>query len=113
MNGTNNRQPVTAQAGSTVSWNTDINAANNGSYFYFDNKISLLDAPGEWYYDPTNQTLYLMTSGVSPDELSVEASTQLLGIDGNDNRSDNVISNLKFMHFADFGIRLMGSVIIM
>jgi len=105
----NNRQPVISQAGSTVSWNTDINAANNGSYFYFDNKLSLLDAPGEWYYDPSIHTLYLMTSGVSPDELSVEASTQLLGIAGNDNRSDNVISNLKFMHFADFGIRLMGS----
>jgi len=105
----NNRQPVITQAGSTVSWNTDINAANNGSYFYFDNKLSLLDAPGEWYYDPSIHTLYLMTSGVSPDELSVEASTQLLGIAGNDNRSDNVISNLKFMHFADFGIRLMGS----
>ena len=38
----NNRQPVTAHAGNTVSWITDINAANNGSYFYFDNKISLL-----------------------------------------------------------------------
>lgn len=105
----NNRQVVTGQSGNTVSWTTPINAADNGSYLYFDNKLNLLDTPGEWFYEATTQTLYLMTSGVSPNDLSVEATTHLIGIVGNDNRSNNVIQHLKFMHYADLGIRLMGS----
>lgn len=105
----NNRQRVTGQIGNTVSWTASINAANNGSYIYFDNKLNLLDVPGEWYYEPSNQTLYLMTSGVSPNDLLVEATTHLTGIVGNDNRSNNVFRHLKFMHYADHGIRLMGS----
>jgi parallel beta-helix repeat protein len=103
-----NRQIVTAQSGNNISWATNINAPATNANFYFDNKLELLDANGEWFYDMTTQTLYLM-SATNPNSLIIEASTNLLGIAGNDNRSDNIIQNIQFQHFADQAIRLMGA----
>lgn len=48
-------------------------------------------------------------SATSPNTLIIEASTNLLGVAGNDNRSNNVFQNLQFEHCAQEGIRLMGS----
>jgi parallel beta-helix repeat protein len=105
----NNRQPVTSQSGNRVNWATAINAAPTGAYFYFDNKLDLLDVPGEWFYDRTAKVLYLMTDGTDPNTLFIEGSVNLLGLRGNDNRSNNTLRNLQFMHFAEYGIRLMGA----
>ena len=103
-----NRQVVTEQSGNTVNWASSIEAAGADANFYFDNKLELLDTAGEWFYDTSNQTLYYM-SPTDPDNLGMEASVNLLGIGGNDNRSDNTFQNLEFQHFAQEGIRLMGS----
>jgi parallel beta-helix repeat protein len=103
-----NRQVVTTQSSNTVNWATAMNAASAGANFYFDNKLSLLDTDGEWFYDNATQTLYLM-SAMNPNTLTVEGSTNLLGIAGNDNRSNNTFQNLRFEHFAQEGIRIMGS----
>ncbi len=86
-----------------------IVAPASGSNFYFDNKLKLLDAVGEWYWDATSNTLYYMTDGTHPNSLTVEASVYLLGIAGNDNRSGNTFRNLHFAHYAQEGIRLMGA----
>lgn len=104
-----NRQKVTTQVSNTIKWGnaiSDLPSAN--ANFYFDNKLELLDATGEWYYDVPSQTLYLM-SDTDPNLLQIEASTNLLGIAGNDNRSGNIIQNLNFEHYADQGVRLMGA----
>ena len=103
-----NRQVVTTQASNTVNWATSINAAAANANFYFDNKLSLLDTEGEWFWDSATNTLYYM-SATDPNTLTMEASTNLLGVAGNDNRSNNVFQNLQFAHFAQEGIRLMGS----
>jgi parallel beta-helix repeat protein len=103
-----NRQVVTTQSGNTVNWATSIETAGTNANFYFDNKLELLDTEGEWFYDAASQTLYYMSS-TNPNSLVMEASVHLLGIAGNDNRSDNTIQNLRFEHYAQEGIRLMGA----
>lgn len=103
-----NRQVITAQSGNTVNWATSIEAPGLDANFYFDNKLELLDSEGEWFYNPANQTLYFM-SNTDPNTLNMEASINLLGIGGNDNRSGNTFHNLEFQHYAQEGIRLMGA----
>jgi len=101
-----NRQVVTAQSGSTISWTNPINAANAGANFYLDNHLNLLDAAGEWFW--SNNTLYYM-SAVDPNTLTIEASVNLKGVAGNDNRSGNTFQNLRFEHYAGEAINLMGA----
>jgi hypothetical protein len=105
----NNRQLVTGQNTNSVQWSNSINAAPNGAYFYFDNKLNLLDVSGEWFFDRTTKELYLMTDGTDPNTVLIEGSVYLYGIRGNDNRSGNTIRELQFMHYADLAIRLMGA----
>jgi parallel beta-helix repeat protein len=105
-----NRQVVTTQSSNTVSWASSIEGTSeNGANFYFDNKLALLDVAGEWFYDDATNTLYYMTDGTDPNTLSIEASVNLIGLVGNDNRSNNIIRNLDFQHYADKAIRLMGA----
>ncbi len=43
--------------------------------FFINNHIAALDAPGEWYYDSSDNTLYFWTpNGDSPDNYTIEAS---------------------------------------
>lgn len=102
-----NRQIITSQSGTNVTWTNSINAAGTNANFYFDNKLEHLDANNEWFYDTAMQTLYLM-SVADPNTLFVEGSTNMVGIAGNDNRTANVIKNLQFEHYADAGITLKG-----
>ena len=105
-----NRQIVTAQSSNTVNWVSAIEGTPQpNANFYFDNKLNLLDAVGEWFWDSATNTLYYKTDGTDPNTLTMEASVNLLGIAGNDNRSNNTFQNLTFAHFAQEGIRLMGS----
>lgn len=103
-----NRQVVASQSANTVNWTNSINAAGTNANFYFDNKLEFIDTIGEWFYDMPTQTLYL-SSSTNPNTLSVEASVNLLGIAGNDNRSDNVIQNIQFEHYAENAIQLKGA----
>lgn len=103
-----NRQVIISQSGNMVNWENAIGAPSVGANFYFDNKLELLDAEGEWFYDLGGQTLYYMSS-TNPNGLVMEASVDLLGIAGNDNRSDNTFKNLQFEQYAQEGIRLMGA----
>lgn len=105
-----NRQVISGQSGNTVDWSSAIGGTpSDDSNVYFDNKLELLDAVGEWYWDAATTTLYYMTDGTDPTSLTVEASVYLVGIAGNDNRSNNAFRNLYFAHYAQEGIRLMGA----
>ncbi|MBF0593344.1 MAG: right-handed parallel beta-helix repeat-containing protein [Candidatus Omnitrophica bacterium] len=45
--------------------------------FYFQNKLSMLDSPGEWFYDALTGKLYLWTeTGDDPGRHSIELSTR-------------------------------------
>jgi len=73
---------VTSVSGSTITM-TSFNDAgvegNNkiyakGSKYYLFNQLSLLDAPGEWFHDKTNNLLYLWCpDGSDPSKKVVEA----------------------------------------
>ena len=102
------RSPVTSQSGNTVNWATGVDISNPGANFYFDNKLSLLDANNEWFYDDATSILYYQSS-VNPNTLTIEASINANGIDGSNNRSGNIIRNLQFEHFADAAISLPGT----
>ncbi|MBA2662875.1 MAG: cadherin-like domain-containing protein [Bradymonadaceae bacterium] len=49
-----------------------------GDWGYFiENKLNLLDAPGEWYFDTASNQLYLYApNGVNPSTLAVDVATQ-------------------------------------
>ena len=44
--------------GNETFWQTKIQRAKEG-YYYIEGSIECLDAPGEWYYDPNQQYLYV------------------------------------------------------
>lgn len=103
-----NRQVVSSQSGSTVNWGGGMAAAGSGANFYFDNKLELLDVPGEWFYDEGSQTLYYYSNS-DPNSMTMEAAVHLRGLAGADNRSGNTIRDLHFLHYADQAIRLTGA----
>ncbi len=105
-----NRQVVTGQSGNVVSWATNINAAETGANFYFDNKLALLDSPNEWFYDRSSQTLYYMPpTGQNPNNMTIEASVYQFGLGGNDNRTSITVQNLAFEQFWDTALQLKGA----
>jgi parallel beta-helix repeat protein len=70
--------------------------------FFVNNHKSLLDAPGEWYYDPALQKIYARFTS-SPATATVEASVFPYGIFGG-NESYVQIRDLRISHQASAGI---------
>ncbi|PIY37316.1 MAG: hypothetical protein COZ06_33155 [Armatimonadetes bacterium CG_4_10_14_3_um_filter_66_18] len=53
-----------------------------GGEFYLVGKLALLDAPGEWFFDPPTKTLYLWPpEGADPNTHAVTAKRRLLAFD--------------------------------
>ena len=76
------------RASGRLSWVTPIDTLplvpRRGNHFYVFGKLELLDSPGEWYWDPGEQVLYVWTpDGASP-EGRVEAGSApaVLSLDG-------------------------------
>lgn len=105
-----NRKIVTSHTANSVSWAVALDGVPKiNSNVYFDNKYEFIDVPWEWYWDSAANVLYLMTDGTNPNSHEIEASVNEFGILGNDNRSNNTIQHLTFLHFANQAIRLMGA----
>ncbi len=61
---------------------TSYEVPTAGNHFYLTGKFQGLDSPGEWYRDPTSNTLYLWApTGDSPASHNVEAKQRLYGFD--------------------------------
>ncbi|MCB0779572.1 MAG: right-handed parallel beta-helix repeat-containing protein [Flavobacteriales bacterium] len=82
--------------------------------YFLRNKLSELDAPGEWYYDPTNGYLYLWAPGnANPNNALVEASVRDRGVTVHWQRQHVRIENVEFRHhrqasiFNDGGIDMV------
>lgn len=72
------RHKITAQSGNTVSWNyhTVVNSfPGKGNGFFIQNSLSTLDQAGEWYYNPSNNSLYVFFGEANPSSFKVKAST--------------------------------------
>ena len=71
--------------------------------FFISNAKVLLDAPGEWYYDPSERSLSMVVDeGDDPNRSLIEAKRRLLAID---------LSNKK--HIKVEGLHLMGASVAM
>lgn len=72
--------------------------------YYFDNKLWMLDRPGEWYYDQNDKRLYLwMPNGGHPDGRVVAGSKEYGILAAH--RSNIRIRGLSIRH-ADVGVNL-------
>ncbi|MDP6040274.1 MAG: right-handed parallel beta-helix repeat-containing protein, partial [Candidatus Latescibacteria bacterium] len=58
------------------------NVREEQAHYYLEGKLSLLDVPGEWFYEPASKTLYLWTpDGGNPGEHKVRGKTQTYAMD--------------------------------
>lgn len=78
---------VTAYTPGHLSWTSALsnNLSSEDWGYFLDNKLNLLDAPGEWYFDNASHTLYIWAEGdADPNTLEVAATqdipTQNVGI---------------------------------
>ena len=76
--------------------------------FYLDNKLAALDAPGEWYCDPSNNKVYFYApGGVNPNTLTVAGSTFDYGV--NSYQSNLTVQGLNFNYQAQAALRFSGT----
>lgn len=81
-----NRTISSDQGNGTLVMNQDLSETlasniNPGWGFYLDNKLSELDAPGEWFFDTNTQTVYLYApNGGNPSAQVVEVAVEDIGV---------------------------------
>jgi len=80
------------QATGELSWTTPVNAMSEliprrGNKFVVYGKLNLLDAPGEWFWDPATQLLYVWTQdGASPaGRIDAGTAAAVLNLSGQSN----------------------------
>ncbi|HEY0976536.1 MAG TPA: right-handed parallel beta-helix repeat-containing protein [Flavobacteriales bacterium] len=79
--------------------------------YFLRNKLSELDAPGEWFYNPVSGVLYLWCPGnVDPNASTVEVSVTDNAIYLGWQRSYIWVHDLAFKHQFDAALRLSGSI---
>ncbi|TAF44141.1 MAG: T9SS C-terminal target domain-containing protein [Sphingobacteriales bacterium] len=77
---------INSSNGANVVMDNDLTETASGTInpgwgFYIDNKLSELDAPGEWFFEPNTRTVYLYgLNGGNPSSQLVEASVEDIGI---------------------------------
>ena len=64
--------------------------------YFLEGKKELIDTPHEWWFDPTEKTIYMMfEDGINPNELDIRVKTQAYAFDISN--SNNIsIQNLDF-----------------
>lgn len=97
---TNTSQPVGGLGGST---------GFTGYGFFVYNRLDLLDAPGEWFYDSNTSSLnYLPSNGQTPSTQSIEGTIYSYGIYAV-NKSNIIIRNLSFQNQDSAGVYFTNS----
>ena len=72
---------VTSHNANRVGYDMTKSTATINSQYYFNNKLWMLNRPGEWFYDKADQTLYLWPkSGRTPNEGLLEVPEFNYGI---------------------------------
>lgn len=89
------------------------NGISEYTSYYVDSVAGLLDAPGEWYYDPTTKNFYIWPVGNdNPKNLAIEIGRREVGI--NINRSRVAIDNISIQNINDHGYfdRPTGAIVV-
>jgi len=74
--------------------------------FFLCDKLEYLDAAGEWYYNPVNDTLYVRTSGSdSSSNYTIRGSVYDYGVDLTNKNYINV-EGIELLHSGDYGVYL-------
>lgn len=104
---------VSAFSNSTITFTTNptnTNMAGDDWGFFFENRLSELDAAGEWYYEASSGYLYLQAPGnADPNSLTVEASVYWSGVNCYWQRHYLTVQDLQFRHQRNAGIRQDGA----
>ncbi|MCC6841001.1 MAG: right-handed parallel beta-helix repeat-containing protein [Flavobacteriales bacterium] len=102
---------VASHNGETLQFTSGVTYLENNPWgFYLRGKLSELDSPGEWFYDPASQQLYLWPLGSgNPNSLTVEAAIHQNGINCYWQRSNLKVQDLEFRHQTVAGIRNDGA----
>lgn len=102
---------VTSFSNGTLTFpNIYYNLGSNDWGYFLCNKLSELDAPGEWFHDPATGQLYLWApNNANPNSLLVEASVRERGINVYWSRQHVTIRDLAFEHQHLAGIWLDGA----
>ena len=69
------RRTITNHTGSTLTFAPLIYTPIDKYGYFIQNDIKTLDQPGEWYYDPATQKMYMYFGSNSPGNYSVKASS--------------------------------------
>lgn len=102
---------VTAHTGTTLTHTSTGNTMGAQQWGYFlRNKLSLLDAAGEWFYDQASDKLYIWCpSNANPNSNLVEAAVLDNGIYMGWQRNNWRIQNIQFRHHTDASLRMSGT----
>ncbi|MBP6390710.1 MAG: right-handed parallel beta-helix repeat-containing protein [Flavobacteriales bacterium] len=102
---------VTAHTGTTLTHTSTGNNIGDDNWGYFlRNKLSELDAPGEWFYDAQAGLLYVQCPGnADPNAQLIEASTTDHGLYVSWQKNNILIHDIAFRHQYDAALRLSGS----
>ena len=102
---------VTAHSGTTLTHSSTGNNLGAQQWGYFlENKLSQLDAAGEWYYDRAAGMLYLWAPGsANPISGLVEAAVTDFGVYFGYQRHDALVTDLTFRHQTDASVRMSGT----
>lgn len=106
VNWTYETKTVSAFSAGNVTFSSATSYATNANYgYYLDNKLALLDSPGEWFQDKANGFIYLYTpGGVNPNSLQIEAAVIKNGITTTLSRHYITIQDLKISGYREFGM---------
>ncbi|MBK8500548.1 MAG: T9SS type A sorting domain-containing protein [Flavobacteriales bacterium] len=89
---------------------TGNNLSNYAWGYFLRNKLALLDAPGEWYYDPASSQLYIWCpASADPNNVLVEAAVLDNAIYVSYQRHHIRIDGVAMKHNTDASLRLAGS----
>lgn len=102
---------VSSFSNSTLSFPAlTFNLGTNDWGYFLENKLTMLDAAGEWYHDAASGQLYLWAPGnANPNNLSVEASVKDRGVTVNYGEQHVSFTNLVFQHQSEAGIWVDGA----
>jgi hypothetical protein len=104
---------ISSHVNSTVTFTSNMTNTNMGTQdwgFYIENKLDLLNAAGEWFYEASSGYLYFWAPGnVDPNTLAVEASTWWAGVECYWQRHHLTIQDLTFRKARNAGVRQDGA----